>query len=287
MIGLGDFIDGVSPCENFCDDTFPLHTYDTPQDLSKCQWGCRLYSIIDLAGHFEELNETGIACSSACTDAYGIPPSEQNNPCSQGCTYQHDTAMKRKIQMDQYYSQQMNQLSAYAPLLYVHSIYSNMVDKLQNHVAVSWSFYAESDSGSLVVIKSEPHIFIDGMEEQKNYETNLAALENSANLKHSQLERGLDGSQEEQTDWLSCISRKTGVSRMCISVLILMSALVMVWLCLTVVVTAPDHRVKPQKLSIYGDLEYLKDLDDKPILSTVHPQFEAGPLPMKIPMEAI
>jgi hypothetical protein len=30
---LSDFVDGISPCEKFCADTFPLHTYDKVHSL--------------------------------------------------------------------------------------------------------------------------------------------------------------------------------------------------------------------------------------------------------------
>lgn len=42
------------------------------------------------------------------------------------------------------------------PLMYVHNMYSNMVDKLWQHMRVSWSFYMQADNGRLVVIRSQP-----------------------------------------------------------------------------------------------------------------------------------
>lgn len=68
------------------------------------------------------------------------------------------------VQMDQYFAEQTGYLSPLSPLLYVHSMYSNMVDKLQNQFSVTWSFYAQSDNGRVVVVKSEPRVFIDGRE---------------------------------------------------------------------------------------------------------------------------
>ncbi len=43
-----------------------------------------------------------------------------------------------------------------SPFLYVHNLYSNMVDKLRSHATVSWSFYMQNNNGQLVVVKSEP-----------------------------------------------------------------------------------------------------------------------------------
>ena len=45
-----------------------------------------------------------------------------------------------------------------------------------------------------------------------------------------------------------------------------------------------------QKLSIYGDLDYLKTLDNKELLASIHPQeaaIQAAPLPIKIKVERI
>ncbi len=90
-----------------------------------------------------------------------------------------------------------------------------------------------------------------------NYvESSLDSVDNSAtpNLKHSQLhamERDLSTSYDGRTsqtegasDWLSCISRKTGLSRFLLALTLLVSAMTMIWLCVSTTVTAPDHKVQ-------------------------------------------
>lgn len=42
------------------------------------------------------------------------------------------------------------------PFMYVHNMYSNMVDKVWNGLSVRWSFYMRSGDGSVIVVKSEP-----------------------------------------------------------------------------------------------------------------------------------
>lgn len=44
------------------------------------------------------------------------------------------------------------------PFLYMHNMYSNMVDKVTHHMSVSWSFFMQDGSGRLVVIKSQPQV---------------------------------------------------------------------------------------------------------------------------------
>ena len=91
-----------------------------------------------------------------------------------------------------------------------------------------------------------------------NYvETNLAEIDNSAtpDLKLSQvhaMERDvgdeLQPAAENQAsyDWLSCISKKTGMPRLLLTGTIFVSAFVMIWICLSSAVTAPEQRVAPQ-----------------------------------------
>lgn len=94
-----------------------------------------------------------------------------------------------------------------------------------------------------------------------NYiETNLAFLDNSAtpNLKNSQVNaldrQGRDlglaveepVDEQQSPDWLSCVSRKTGLPRLILSLTIFLAAIVMIWLCVTAIATAPEQRVPKQ-----------------------------------------
>ena len=45
--------------------------------------------------------------------------------------------------------------------MYVHNLYSNMIDKFNRHTSISWSFYMQNNNGNLVVVKSGPHINTD------------------------------------------------------------------------------------------------------------------------------
>ena len=52
-------------------------------------------------------------------------------------------------------------LSPMYPFLYAHDVFSNMFDKINHHISVSWSLYANQDDGKLIVIQSEPEILVD------------------------------------------------------------------------------------------------------------------------------
>ena len=93
-----------------------------------------------------------------------------------------------------------------------------------------------------------------------NYiEAYLPEIDNSAtpNVKHSQMHPIdiMGGSydsvssatvQEVPADWLSCIAKRTGLPRLFLSLTIFASAMVMIWLCFTTAVTAPEHRIQTE-----------------------------------------
>nr|KAG5703242.1 hypothetical protein BaRGS_034153 [Batillaria attramentaria] len=200
------------------------------------------------------------------------------------------------------------------PLLYMHSVYSNMIDKVYRHMEVTWSVFVQADNGQLVVMRSEPHVFMSSdvedvsenlpwMDDKTSMymETNIAGQDNSAtpllNYRASQMKsaRSDDAlnldveaanfqSDGARSDWLSCVARKTGIARIILCFLILATAIVMIWFCLTAAATAPEVQ-----LSINGDLEYLRTMSEKEGFKLLHPQarVEARPLPIKIRVEQI
>ncbi|KAL0200719.1 hypothetical protein M9458_003906, partial [Cirrhinus mrigala] len=67
---------------------------------------------------------------------------------------------------------------------------------------------------------------------------------------------------------------------------LVLSVLVLIWICCATVSTAVDQYVPAEKLSIYGDMEYMKEQKLTPYLqsSGVEEQ-EAGPLPSKVNLD--
>merc|ERR1712038_747528 len=303
--GLFDaFGTDTDSCEDICLNTYPLHTYENKDYPGFCQRGCRFFSIIDSIS-FGCKNHTIKECYSACSDAH--PDADDDaTACSLGCDCQAKASEKMRKQFKQVMSED-DPLSPVFPFLYAHDIFSNMFDKMTSQFSVrSWSLYTSNEDGQLVVIQSQPDIYINeeivNMPDDDDYKTsnylesNLMAVDNSAtpNIRHSQIQRlyGRDmdldemnyATQQENSDWLGCIAYKTGLPRLLLSCTIFLSAVVMIWLCLTTAATAPEQRVKsevappmPEKLSIYGDLDQLAlVMDEKMILSQVNPVTLAG-----------
>ncbi|XP_059149398.1 transmembrane protein 59-like isoform X2 [Physella acuta] len=310
---LLNLISDIDPCEDACQKTYPSHTYDKSQSIECCKRGCRLYSIIELVGEEDSINGTLKSCFDNCNDAYP-GDTDETSACSLGCSSQKPFTDKwgHLVDMDSDFMHEGMPRMMY-PFLYMHNMYSNMVDKVTHHMSVSWSFFMQDGSGRLVVIKSQPQVLDMDVQDFDDYsafkgtssmiETNIEASDNTATevLRHSQMKsaRGftdeLNAAEAEpwklndnSSDWLTCIARKTGIPRLILCMIILFSAIAMIWLCMSAAVTAPEQRF-PQKLSISGDLEYLRYLPDKKGIKGIHPQdfIEARPLPVKIHVEKI
>ncbi|KAJ8307780.1 hypothetical protein KUTeg_014664 [Tegillarca granosa] len=304
-------LDDISTCADDCRKTYSPHTYEKvpiPNGLSGivdknyligcCQRGCRFFSIMEFIYHHDNVNITQKGCISSCSEAYN--KTDEYEACTLGCKNQIPQA--RKHDQEDFFGD--SSIHFLYPLMYVHNMYSNMIDKMYHGMSVSWSFYMQADDGKVVVVKSQPKftLDLDDMDDEYNtanyFETNLEPLDRSATpvLKNSQMfypRQSLDlAAQDDKhsSDWLSCVSKKTGLPRLFLSLLLLMCAIMMIWLCLTAAITAPEQRVKSeyQKLSINGDLEYLSQLETLGIkISYPQDKIEASPLPIKIKVDRI
>jgi len=312
---LDRILNDVDPCEDACLKTYPSHTYE--KDSSDCCLrGCRLYSIIELVGEEGDSNGTLKSCVDNCNDAY---PSDEDgsSACALGCKSQRPVADKYgpMPSLDGYFPEQHSLVGMISPLLYMHNMYSNMIDKVSQHMSVSWSFYMQDGTGRLVVVKSQPQALDMDGQDFDDYstfrqtangvmESNIEPLDNTATdvFRNSQmkslrsLEDGINFAGQNahepdniSNDWLTCIAKKTGIPRLLLCLIILLSAVTMIWLCMSAAVTAPDFRISQQKLSINGDLEYLRHVMQTKGLKACHPQdfVEARPLPTKIRVQQL
>ncbi|KAI0219560.1 hypothetical protein LSAT2_028914 [Lamellibrachia satsuma] len=294
-----DGVDSVTStrdaCSDVCEHTYPPHTYEKVNVIKSCQRGCRLFAIIELMDSCGNKNHTIEACIASCKDAYD--DMDNAKACELGCANQPSNHPVRQLGDDASMYQSQNMY----PFLYVHSVYSNMIEKLMVHSNIYWSFYMQPASGQMVVIKYEPEIYIEQREIIMNdngktssfIESNIVAVDNSAtpHLHQSQLhavEKDISIIDNGQAvDWMGCIVKKTGLPRVLLTFTILLSATMMIWLCISSAVTAPDQRVsstEPQKLSLYGDgdLDDDDDLPDCKELAAVHNSVSTGPLPHKL-----
>ncbi|XP_069593953.1 transmembrane protein 59 [Ranitomeya imitator] len=282
---LGD----SSSCHQVCEGTYPLHTYPEEEELFACHRGCRLFSICQFANEGDDLNKTKTECESACTEAY--PQSSEQYACILGCHSQMPFAEKRQEEL----SDMMPRIHILFPLTMVRAFWSDMMDSTQNFMSSSWTFFIQADNGRILVVQSPPEIqqmpplqaeepsargnMLDAM--SSNFRGRNSVGEGRWSRRADVLE--LDGGE----GIMKCFSMN---SNWLLTATLLLSVLVLLWICCATVATASDQYIPSEKLSIYGDLEYLNEqkLHKYPPASlvVVHglPQEneDAGPLPTKV-----
>ena len=59
--------------------------------------------------------------------------------------------------------------NAISPFLYVHNFYSNMVDTVQVHFSMTWSFFIATEDGTMIVMRSPPH-YVANSQETETYD---------------------------------------------------------------------------------------------------------------------
>ncbi|MBN3302314.1 TMM59 protein, partial [Amia calva] len=292
-----DIFDGVLgntiSCHKTCQMTYSLHTYPREEELYACQRGCRLFSICQFVGDGEDLNHTKSECDSACREAY--MQSEEQYACNLGCQSQLPFAEQRQEQL----LAMMPRIHLLYPLTLVRGFWNDMMSSAHNFITSSWTFYLQADDG-----KTEPQIqFIPQFELQKDElkETSPAKTSyqhldspifkdyNKGFVQERETNVYLDNNDvDDDYNLFSCLSRNPWLPGWILTTTLVLSVLVLIWICCATVATAVDQYVPAEKLSIYGDMEYMKDQKLTPypasslvIISSVAEE-EAGPLPSKV-----
>ncbi|KAL8588380.1 hypothetical protein ACOMHN_028687 [Nucella lapillus] len=306
----------VQSCKDSCDNYAFKHAGGKGNSAECCARGCRFYAILSFVHNYRDSNATQTDCAANCEEAYSRQTDRQ--ACQWGCRSQRDSSEATRENSQQGQPGEDDDLGMthmLYPLLYMHSVYSNMLDKVHGHMMVSWSLFTHPSSGQLVVIRSQPRFieFVPANAQERSegvssvdgktsayMETNMVSQDNSAtpllNFRASQMKaahladadtkdlRLYVDNRNGRLDWFTCVVKKTDIARVVLCLLILSTAVVMIWFCLSAASTAPE-----QHLSINGDLEYLRTVAEKDSFKLLHPQdrVEARPLPIKIRVEQI
>lgn len=275
---LGD----TASCHRACQLTYPLHTYPKEEELYACQRGCRLFSICQFVDDGIDLNRTKLECESACTEAYSQP--DEQYACHLGCQDQLPFAELRQEQL----MSLMPRMHLLFPLTLVRSFWSDMMDSAQSFITSSWTFYLQADDGKIVIFQSKPEIQYAPQLEQEPTNLRESSLSKMSYLQMRNSQAHRNYLEDEESDgFLRCLSLNSG---WILTTTLVLSVMVLLWICCAAVATAVEQYVPPEKLSIYGDLEFMNEqkLSRYPASSLVvvrsqteDPE-EAGPLPTKV-----
>ncbi|XP_069498251.1 transmembrane protein 59 [Ambystoma mexicanum] len=289
--GFDSVLGDSSSCHGTCQLTYPLHTSPQAEELYACQRGCRLFSICQFVDDANNLNQTKLECESACLEAYSHP--DEQYACNLGCQNQLPFAEMRREQL----LSLRPKIHLLYPLTLVRSIWSDMMGSAHGFITSSWTFYLQADDDKIVVFQSRPEVQYVPQMSLDSTDLNDSPVHKKCDLLpdgtrngRSWLQGTRDFEEEGEDSFLKCLSTTFRNSGWILSTTLVLSVVVLLWICCATVATAVDQYVPTEKLSIYGDMEYMKEhkLNLYPPASLVLVRSkeeeieEAGPLPTKV-----
>ncbi|XP_032421690.1 transmembrane protein 59 [Xiphophorus hellerii] len=298
-LASSDVFDSVlgstASCHKSCGMTYSLHTYPREEELYACQRGCRLFSICHFVRDSDDLNQTRTECESTCREAYTQP--DEQYACNMGCHNQLPFAEQRQDQLEA----MMPRIHLLYPLTLVRGFWDDVMSQAHSFITSTWTFYLQADDGKVVIFQSEPQIRIfsqieldkDSKEDpQKSFPRLSSPIYKEYHRSLIQeRDRELSGerSYDDGYNLFSCLSRNPWLPGWILTTTLILSVLVLIWICCATVATAVDQYVPAEKLSIYGDKDYIKEQKLTPypassliIITSKGTEEEAGPLPSKV-----
>lgn len=174
------------------------------------------------------------------------------------------------------------------------------MSQAHSFITSSWTFYLQANDGKVVVFQSEPQVRIfthfelykdTRKEPQKSFPGLTSPIYKGYHCSLIQ-ERDLSGehSYDDAYNLYSCLPRNPLLPRWILTTTLILSVLVLIWICYATVATAVDKYVPAEKLSINGDSDHIKEQKMTPypvssliIITSKGPEKEPSPLPSKVP----
>lgn len=310
---LGD----THSCQQRCHDRYPGPQTPKPQpqpqpqpstespqgpgpqaQRAACERGCRLFSICRFVGRTAQPNATRAECEAACVEAY-VQDGEQH-ACREGCWTPEPAAPqpehKRKV---------LEAPGGAVSLLDLFSTLCNdLVTSAQGFVSSTWTYYLQTDHGKVVVFQTQPVVETlgrDGARLQRVEVTwrgshpealevhvdPLGPLDKMHKAKIRVKATGtvkVDAEQLQDNDFLSCMSRRSGLPRWILACCLFLSVLVMLWLSCSTLVTAPGHHLKFQPLTLEQHKGYMVE-PDWPLYPPAAHAYADSPPPYKLKLD--
>lgn len=285
----------TASCHKSCEMTYSLHTYPREEELYACQRGCRLFSICQFVRDSEDLNQTKSECESTCHEAY--TQSDEQYACNLGCQNQLPFAEQRNEQLES----MVPRIHLLYPLTLVRGFWDDVMSQAHSFITSTWTFYLQADDGKVVIFQTEPEIkFFSQFELEKDVkEEPQKSFPGLSSPVFKDYQRSLiqerdrdmtgDHTYNDEYNLFSCLSRNPWLPGWILTTTLVLSVFVLIWICCATVATAVDQYVPAEKLSIYGDSEYIKEQKLIPypassllIITSNGSEEEAGPLPSKV-----
>ncbi|XP_034559321.1 transmembrane protein 59 isoform X2 [Notolabrus celidotus] len=281
----------TASCHKSCEMTYSLHTYPSEDELYACQRGCRLFSICQFVRDSDDLNQTKSECESTCREAYS--QTDEQYACNLGCQNQLPFAEKRNEQLEA----MVPRIHLLYPMALVRGLWGDLMNQAHSFITSTWTFYLQADDGKVVIFQSEPQVkffSLFDMEKDVKEDSPRSFYREYQRSVIQERDRDLtgDSSYDDEYNLFSCLSRNSWLPGWILTTTLILSVLVLIWICCATVATAVDQYVPGEKLSINGDNEYMKEKKLIPypasslhIVTSKGPEEEAGPLPSKVNLD--
>ncbi|XP_028413479.1 transmembrane protein 59-like isoform X2 [Dendronephthya gigantea] len=287
-------------CREYCEKTYPLHTYPTVKHFQACQHGC--YSAAKQKSLSSFARSFGVRfvhnCSQECKDKFAVG---SYYACKLGCAKGKNINLETKTPTVARKSTppengQHSTIGAMIlhPVLFLHTYGRGMINRLTYYIQSSTSFYFRSDNGGMVVvnIQSPPQLYVSSSNYNDQYP---AQLNDEQDETKEQKKDQTDGYSEQHESWiivrrghhwLHCVSHKSGVPLWILSSILFLSSFFLLWLCCAATVTSPSAKKSHPEKKAFLIKEFLsasekKDGQDVPLLSLDENERQADPLPRK------
>ncbi|XP_045441797.1 transmembrane protein 59-like isoform X1 [Pipistrellus kuhlii] len=275
--------------------------YGRAVSISACERGCRLFSICRFVSRSSKPNATRAECEAACVEAY-VKEMEQQ-ACMEGCWSQNpeleselETMQKKKALEAP--SRVLSLLGLFSTLC------SDLISSAQGFVSSTWTYYLQTDNGKVVVFQTQPMVenlvrersrlqrlevtWRGSRPEAVEVHVGAAVASKGRPSSHSgttclsdplgPLDRirkpkirvrpsskaKMESDELQGKDFLSCMSRRSGLPRWLLACCLFLSVLVMLWLSCSPLVSAPAKHFKFQPLPLEQHRGYMGGPDWPP-----------------------
>ncbi|XP_011846683.1 PREDICTED: transmembrane protein 59-like [Mandrillus leucophaeus] len=264
--------------------------YDRAVLISACERGCRLFSICRFVARSSKPNATQTECEAACVEAY-VKEAEQQ-ACSHGCWSQPaEPEPEQKVGL----RLRLGPLSQYSPLLdpmgNLHSKAETLPDSaplcavlflVQTQPVVESLGFQGGRLQRVEVTWRGSHpealeVHVDPVGPLDKVRKAKIRVKTSSKAK-------VESEEPQDNDFLSCMSRRSGLPRWILACCLFLSVLVMLWLSCSTLVTAPGQHLKFQPLTLEQHKGFMIE-PDWPLYPPPSHAYEDSPPPYKLKLD--
>nr|XP_034492200.1 transmembrane protein 59-like isoform X2 [Marmota flaviventris] len=224
--------------------------YDKAVLISACERGCRLFSICRFVAKSSKPNATQTECEAACVEAY-VKETEQR-ACREGC-WSQSPEPEQDLQLEQKTQPVVESLGFQGGRL--------------QRVEVTW----RGSHPEALEVHVDPVGPLDKVRKAK------IRVKTSSKVK-------VESEEPQDNDFLSCMSRRSGLPRWILACCLFLSALVMLWLSCSTLVTAPGQHLKFQPLTLEQHKGFMVE-PDWPLYPPPSHTCEDSPPPYKLKLD--